>query len=177
MRAWLPAGLAVTALGLGGAVFYQAVAPVTPVAELPVALAPVAPVTLTAFVPPAEDQFAITNDRTLFDPARQPVAEPAQAGAPGDAPPALTLIGVAVGGGNAIALLKRAEGGPAISAHIGQAIDGWQLVRIESGLVVLRGGGREFTVKMRAAAGLPQPPLRRAAAPDAAGRPDGKPDN
>ena len=160
MTAVLPGGLFAAALCLGAVVVYQALAPVAAIEDPPLhdsRTGPAPPAALRAFVPPAEDQFAIINARPLFNPARQPVIEPAQTGERSLSPPDLSLVGVAIGGRNSVALFKKADGHAAISARLGQSIDGWQLVRIEPDFVILRSGVTDYTVKLRAAAGLPQP--------------------
>lgn len=174
MTALLPGGLLAAALGLGAVVAYQALAPVSAIEEPPpkdIGPGPAPPVARAAYLPPAEDQFAIINARPLFDPARQPVIEPAQIGERSLSPPDLTLVGVAIGGRNSVALLKKPDAHAAISARLGQSIDGWQLVRIAPGFVILRSGVTDYTVKLRAAAGLPQPMVNAASPPGAAERP------
>jgi hypothetical protein len=160
MTAILPAGLLATALCLGAVVAYQALAPVAAI-EAPArpdsAPGPLPPAAPPAYRPPAEEQFAIINARPLFDPARQPAMEPEASGEHSLSPPDLTLVGVAIGARNSVALLKKADARAAISARLGQTIDGWQLVRIAPDFVILRAGVTDYTVRLRQAAGLPQP--------------------
>jgi hypothetical protein len=169
----LPTSLLAVALGLGTIIVYQALTPVTPI-EDPVARAaplrtarPMPP----AYVPPTFDQFAIINARPLFDPARHPVSEPERSGTASSAPPPLSLVGVAIGAGTQVALLKRADTQASISGRLGQRIEGWQIVRILPGSVIFRAGATNYTLKMRAAAGLPQPALNNSDLPAVTERP------
>ncbi len=172
MTSYLPAGLLTVTVGLGSVLAYQALAPVAqadePVAQvIPVHTVPAEP---PPYDPPSYDQFAVINARPVFDSARQPVAEPATTGTVSSSPPALTLVGVAIGAGTSVALLRRADGQASISGRTGQWIDGWQLVRIAPGFVTFRAGVTDYTMKMRAAAGLPQPPLNNGDVPAVTGR-------
>ena len=163
MRA-LPTGLLALAGVLGVVILYQAAAPVAPVAAPPAAARPLLrDAELPDAVPPVQS-FADINARMAFDPARQPAEEPRVAGPASAAPPDIALVGVAVGARASVALLKRA-GAPAISVHAGQTVDGWQVAQIGPDFVVFRSGASDFTVRIRGAAGLPQPHL---ASPDTA---------
>ena len=167
-----PVSLVAIAVGLSAIVAYQALAPVTPI-EDPSPRA----VTLRASAPPPThmsprfEQFAIINARPLFDPARRPVSEPERSGTAGSAPPPLTLIGVAIGAGTQVALLKRTDTQASISGRLGQWIEGWQLVRILPNSVIFRAGATHYTLKIRSAAGLPQPPLNNSGQPAVTERP------
>ena len=168
MSARLPIALSAVALGLLAVVAWQTFAPVAPIADPPpdaaaARIRPVAP--LADYAPPAEDQFAVINARPMFDPARQPVAEPAQSGAAGGSPPDLSLVGVAIGPWSSVALFKKPGAPAAITGRLGDTIDGWQLVRIDRDSVIFHAGGTDYTVKLRAAAGLPLPPVKPAAPP------------
>jgi hypothetical protein len=167
-------GLLATALGLGIVVAYQAMAPVSPIAEPPpqsVALRP-APLPLPpAYVPPPPERFAIINLRPVFDPARQPVLEPEQTGPRSFTPPDLSLVGVAIASQVSIALLKKPMVRAAISVPLGQSIDGWKLVTVGPDFVVLHAGATDFTIKLRSANGLPQPRLNAVQPPPVTGQP------
>jgi hypothetical protein len=127
---------------------------------------------LPTFTPPPKEQFAVVNARAAFDPARQPIVESSSAtAASATAPPAVTLVGVVLGGSNAVALLLRANG-QTISVRTGQSVDGWQVVRIAPpGLAVFRAGATDYTVTLRAAAGLAQPPLNDSSPPPSTEKP------
>jgi hypothetical protein len=170
----VPGTLFAATLCLAGVVAWQTFAPVPDIEELPAQPAIVRPVPVSlppAYAPPPEGEFAVISARPVFDPARRPVGEPEAAGMQSLAPPDLALVGVAIGSGTSVALLKKTTGGAAISVHLGDAIDGWKLTRIEPGLVVLHAAGTDFTVKMRAAAGLPQPALNTVPPPGVTGQP------
>lgn len=169
----VPTSLLAVAIGLIVVLAYQTIAPVAPIQETaahaskPVATSLVPP----PYEPPSYEQFAIVNARPLFDSTRQPVAEPERTGTASSSPPALTLVGVAVGAGTSVALLKRTDSQASISGRPGQWIDGWQLVRIAPGFVTFRAGVTDYTLKIRAAAGLPQPPLNNGDVPAVTERP------
>ena len=167
MTARLPSALFIVVLVLAGVLAYQAVAPVAPIME-PAGI-PRPPATalarLPVFAPAPQDRFAIVNARAVFDPARRAVTEPSMAATANTAsPPQVTLVGVVSDGTTAVALLLRANG-QAVSARTGQSVDGWQITRIAPGLVAFRAGTRDYTVTVRAAAGLAQPPLNSSTPP------------
>lgn len=169
----LPMGLLVVILVLTGVLFFQVVAPVAPIAEPALSITPgaAARVALPVFTPPPQEQFAVINARAAFDPARQAVAElPPITDSPAAAAPQVTLVGVILGGSDAVALLLKADG-QTISVRPGQSVDGWQIVRIALGQVVFRAGTRDYTVTLRAAAGAAQPPLSNNAPPPATEKP------
>jgi len=174
MTSILPGSLLAAALGLGLVVAYQALAPVSPIAEpapQSIALRPVPPLLPPAYVPPPPERFAIINLRPIFDPARQPVTEPEQTGPRSFAPPDLSLVGVAIASQVSIALLKKPMVRAAISVPLGQSIDGWKLVTIGPDFVVLHAGATDFTIKLRAARGLSQPRLNAVQPPPVTGQP------
>ncbi len=156
MSARVAGTLFATALMLGAALVYQALAPVPPivVGGAEAAPRPPPPFPLPVFNPPPESEFAAINARAAFNPARTPVAEPAQSGMTSQTPPDVALVGVAIGPRKSVALLKPANGGAASSVAIGQTVQGWQLVRIDPGSVVFHANGTDYTVKLRAATGL-----------------------
>ncbi len=173
MTSLLPAGLFAASLVLGAAVVYQAAAPVAPIAEPPLPHAALAPVPLPAapaYVPPPPSRFAIINLRPIFDPARQPVMEPELSGPRSFVPPELSLVGVAIASQVSVALLKKPMVRAAISVPLGQSIDGWKLVSIGPDFVVLHAGATDFTIKLRAAHGLRQPPLNAVPPPSVTGQ-------
>jgi type II secretory pathway component PulC len=169
MNLRIPGGLFALALALAATLAYQAFAPVPPIAAAQVGPVPHAETSLTVpvFQPPPEQDFAIINRRAAFDPARQPVAEPSETADTNQPPPDVSLVGVAIGPQKSVALLKAANGGSATSAEVGQIVEGWQIVRIESGSVVFHANATDFTVTLRKATGL-APPI---AAPERTRRP------
>jgi hypothetical protein len=152
---------------------WQALAPISPIAELPTHTPSLQParMELPVYRPPLEASLAIINARPLFDPARQPVEEPAESGTQSLSPPDVTLVGVLIAAQNSLALLKEPAARAAVSLRRGESFQGWTLMRIERGFVVLKANEREFTVKLRAAAGLPQPPLNNVSSPVVTGQP------
>jgi hypothetical protein len=156
MNALVPGGLFVAAVALAATLAYQATAPIPVIAASAAKAAPIASTAvqpLPQYTPPPPDEFAVVNLRPLFSPTREPVAEASETGTTSQPPPDVTLIGVAVGLRNSVALLKSPNDPVAISAMIGQVIDGWRLVRIDANQVVFSANGSDYAVKMRAAAG------------------------
>lgn len=158
----LPTILSAVALGLGLVAVWQGVAPVAPVAEAPAAQAAsvsLPPPATARFVPPPQTQFAVINARSLFDPARGPVAEPAPAGTVSTTPPDVTLAGVAIGPASAVALLQRPNVKVATTVRVGDDVDGWKVDRIAADRVVLKSGASTVDVMLRKATGLLNPPV------------------
>lgn len=174
MTSRLTIGLAVVVMLLVGVIVYQDVAPVAPVVEPALAARPVTGTIakLPAFTPQPLEQFSVISARAPFDPARQPVPEPTVAAATANtaSPPPVTLVGVVVSESNAVALLLKANG-QTVSARVGQSVDGWQLVRVAPGRAVFRAGTTDYTVTLRAAAGLAQPPLNNSSPPPSTEKP------
>lgn len=173
MTTFVPGGLAAICLCLAGVATYQMIAPVAPPEPLPstadtrlVVLAPA-----HIYAPPPVEQFAIINARPAFDPARKPVAAPELTGASDAAPSDLSLVGVAVGANGSVALIKTPDQSAAASLLVGQSVHGWTLVRVARDSVVFRSGASSFTVRLRAAKGIAQPPLNDVPAPDVTGQP------
>ena len=177
MNLALPGSLSVLLLGLAGVLAWQALAPVEPI-EVPPALAreasESAPVQ-TSFIPPSRDEFAIVNARPLFSPTRASIGEPSETGMMHAGPPDIMLLGVMIGPARSIALLKRPQDAVATTAFVGQTIDGWRLVRIEPGRIVLHGNMADYPIPLRSAsegaARMVSPQYR----PDLAGKRIGPP--
>ncbi len=149
-------GLSAAALCLGAVLAYQILAPVPPIRVVArrTAAQPEIARPVPVYQPPPEQDFAVINMRPVFDPARQPVAESAQSGQTTLPPPDVSLVGVVIGPQKSVALLKPANTALATSAVVGQIVEGWQLVRIEAGLVVFHANATDVTVRLRAATGL-----------------------
>jgi hypothetical protein len=174
MTAFVPGSLAAICLCLAGVAACQIVAPVTS-PEAPLVAAADAKVSALepphAYAPPPEEQFAVINARPAFDPARKAVAEPDLTGASDAAPSDLSLVGVAVGANGSVALVKTPDLPAAASLRVGQSIRGWTLVQVARDFVVFRGGASRFTVRLRAAKGVVQPPLNDVPSPGVTGEP------
>lgn len=150
----LARALAAVAALLGCVVIYQAVAPIAalddpPPAAMPQRHARHAP---ERYVPPDADRYAIINQRPVFDPARRALADPAEQSAASTPPPAVTLIGIAIGPWSSVALLRKSDGTTRI-ARLGDDVDGWQLVRIARDQVIFHAGGTDYPVAMQTASG------------------------
>lgn len=158
MNLILPASLAVACLGLGGTIAYEALAPI-PAIEVasapPRVETPVSTVAQPAvfYVPPPKEDFAPVNARFAFSPTRQAVTEPSEGGATDLAPPDVTLVGVIIGPQKSVAILKTPGAALAISAAVGQMVEGWQLVRIEAGRVVLHANASDFEIRLKSSPG------------------------
>ncbi len=112
MSLTLPRILLATAFALFALLIWQALAPISRITELPAHALPLQPVRmeLPVYRPPLEASLAIINIRPLFDPARQPVEEPAESGIQSLSPPDVTLVGVVIAGQNSLALPQAACG-------------------------------------------------------------------
>ena len=151
----VPVGLTAIAAALVLVIIYQLVAPIRPIGAGTSTVAHVVAIDPgAAYQPPAPEQFDITSTRPMFDPARRPAVEPTiMPGETGAFPSDLSLVGVAIGGSNAVALLRREGERQAITARLGESVAGWQIVRIDRGLVVFRGTGGDVTLRLRTARG------------------------
>jgi len=113
----------------------------------PIALAP-ATTTGPAFTPPPPANFAELDERPIFSPERKPLQSltdfnVSEAGAPSN----ITLVGIIMGAGQQIAILKTGPG-PAQNVSVGGEIDGWQVTRIESSYIVLHQDSTGQDVKL-----------------------------
>jgi hypothetical protein len=59
---------------------------------------------------------------------------------------ALTLLGVVMGDGRAVALLKRNKGGASVRAELGDIVEGWTITQIEAQRVILSQGSRQIAL-------------------------------
>lgn len=117
-----------------------------PAPVLPAGAVPVIP----ALPPPPAGPWAEQVERPLFVPGRRPpeVAAPlAEASEPEPEAPAAAL-GVVLREGRALALLRLADG-RSLRVAVGEAPDGWEVVRITGEEVELRRGARSLTLGAR----------------------------
>lgn len=104
-----------------------------------------------AFVAPSSVSFAAIDERPVFNPLRQPIA---QTPLPGDtasatAPPVnVALIGIIVDGQNRLALIKMPGAAFASSVAVGGDIGGWQVSQITPDGIVLHSGASDYTIKL-----------------------------
>jgi hypothetical protein len=106
------------------------------------------------------DRLHDTVERPLFEKRRRPVELPPVKVAPRPEPAApvmqapaadekaLTLLGVVMGDGRAVALLKRNKGGGSVRAELGDVIEGWTITQIEAQRVVLTQGSRQIALHL-----------------------------
>jgi hypothetical protein len=83
-----------------------------------------------------EERASALLERPLFSPSRRPVASTLGA-SPDDDSSGPSLLGIASGAGRTIALIRTQTNAPPIKAQAGEAVAGWQLVSIETSMVVL----------------------------------------
>src|SRR5262249_24100509 len=98
--------------------------------------------------PPSAASFAELDERPIFSPQRKPLQsltdfDVSEAGAPSN----ITLVGIIMGAGQQIAILKTGPG-PAQNVSVGGEIDGWQVTRIESNYIVLHQDSSGQDVKL-----------------------------
>jgi general secretion pathway protein M len=121
--------------------------------------APRAPAPVPAFA--SREHFRPIVERVLFDPARRPsaaLAAPAAAAAraPGHAAGAqLTLTGVLIRPGRAMALLRLGDSPELIRLERGASFEEWQLVDVREDRITLRRGARTYELGLAAPGALP----------------------
>jgi len=134
-----------------------------------------APLPLAGPSPPP-NAFDAINDRPLFKPDRKPVTTAAETAAAPAPPPTVSLIGVIIDGQRQLAMLRVPESPLAVSASVGDEVQGWRVTAVYPDHVVLRLNTTEITVGLNAnrpgdtAAGQgPMPGPVKPATPAAAG--------
>jgi hypothetical protein len=104
----------------------------------------------------ALDQLQDTVRRPLFEKTRRATPQPRipEEVASGEAirgavdPSALTLLGVLLSEGRAIALMNRKDTGQNVRVEEGDTVDGWTVERIELQRVVLRQGDAQIALQV-----------------------------
>ena len=147
--------LGATALTLGSAWIWFAVAPMDPVGISASAKPPqeaAADTGSAKFVMPPPTAFAEIYARPVFSPLRRPTPPPAstpvvRAAPPPAPPPNMMLIGILVGNNGRVAVLRPAGAGPAVTVTEGQDVSGWLVHQILVDRVVLRGATGETEIK------------------------------
>lgn len=110
----------------------------------------------------SREHFRPIVERVLFDPARRPSAAGAAPAAaaprvPGQAAGAqLTLTGVLIRPGRAMALLRLGDSPELIRLERGASLDEWQLVDVREDRVTLRSGARTRELGLAAPGALPR---------------------
>jgi hypothetical protein len=100
---------------------------------------------------PPRTVYAAIAEHPLFDPARSPYVAPKAPEPP--AAPTLSplreysLLGIVIGKGTRIALLKPPASGKPLTATEGQAVDGWILRRITPRLLRFERGGVGYEMR------------------------------
>ena len=92
------------------------------------------------------DAFDAINARPLFKPDRKPVPTAAETAAAPAPPPTVSLIGVIIDGQRQLAVLRVPESPLAVSASVGDQVQGWRVTAIYPDRVVLRLNTTEITV-------------------------------
>jgi hypothetical protein len=135
--------------GLAGGLVYEAVAPVTAIEAPANARERQHDVrrAVPSFVPPPIAAYAVINQRPLFTATREAVVEPFDV--PGAAAPDIVLVGVMIGPGRAIALLRRQGAPQAIAVAEGQSFEGWQLAHVDAERAILSANGTDVEVRLR----------------------------
>ena len=157
---WTTAALVMLCAGLGAAVVFELtgglplapeVTAASPGAQLEWSREPV------EFEPPPQDEIEVIAARPLFSPSRRPfvVAEEEPEPTAARSLPPVTLIGVLLTEQQRTALLQAAGQGAPSWVREGNAIEGWQVERIEQSRVHLRAGDRVETVELRPDTAVP----------------------
>jgi hypothetical protein len=112
------------------------------------------------FDPPSRDQLEEIAARPLFSPSRRPfvAAEEEPPPAPPPSLPPVELIGVLMTEQQRAALVQAVGEGEANWVREGNAIQGWEVEKIESSSVQLRAGDRLEKVVLRADTAVPAKP-------------------
>jgi hypothetical protein len=101
--------------------------------------------TVERFVAPSQQEFALVDDRLVFNPSRTRVVAPSLPGTSNatSLPSDLSLVGVILDDNRKLALFKSPAAPLAVGVALGGSIDGWQVTRIEPDRVALRASGPE----------------------------------
>jgi len=100
---------------------------------------------LPRFEAPPVTAFAEVDDRSVFNPSRVRISSPTVVGAAGGTtlPSDISLVGVILDGEKKLALIKSPREPLAVGLGVGGSIEGWQVTRVETDRVALRGSGPE----------------------------------
>ena len=148
--------LLVLCIGLASIVYWQVEYPPTFPSRMAVADGPAEPDPTRT--PQAEftisplAAFSEIVDRPLFSPSRRPPQETDDSdtdAAPPPSPSRFILAGVIISAEERMVLLRRVNSTDLIRALLGQEIDGWYVVLIESDRVTLRRGDTVEIVKLQ----------------------------
>lgn len=164
------AGLIFLCALLGAGLLYQMIAPPAEIQAPRVALRPQAAGQAAAqpFIPPPIGQFSAIDERSAFDPARGPVfsmaiGDNAEAGTPSD----FALVGIIMGTGRRIAVVKTPGAASAQNLSVGDTISAWRVTRIEPDFIVVEGSdGRDVKVPLHASEHAAAPAAPQPAEPD-----------
>lgn len=96
------------------------------------------------------DQLSETLDRPLFAPARKrPPPKEMSAVAPKAQEQSYELLGVALGGGRPVAIMRKKTDGRSFRVEVGDSFGGWQVTKVEPQSVHLeRSGGASEIVRL-----------------------------
>ncbi len=126
----------------------------TPQPKIPVVAPHAIPVSLPASriaaSPPPSD-FAVVEQRLLFNPVRQ-APEPAKKKAePQAAPPpaTATLTGVILSGANRLAILRQTGSQLGTDVSVGGSLQGWTVAEIEPDHLLLRSGSFQQEIRLQ----------------------------
>lgn len=155
MRLLLPGLLLGASLVLGGAIVYEAFAPLDPVTVETPRPRRTAATTPALYTPPPVELFADIDARPLFSAQRKPLQDMTQANGAAAATSDFTLVGVITGGARAVALLRSKSTSATLSAAVGDLVNGWRVTRIDATAVTLHSAGGEFTVPLDGPANRP----------------------
>ena len=103
--------------------------------------------TMAIAIPPSE-AFADINARPMFSADRKPIPPSASAGATGETPPAITLVGVILDSQDKMALIRTPNSPFAGAFHLGSDISGWRVTEIAADRVVLSAGPLRDEVRL-----------------------------
>ncbi|MFQ5348003.1 MAG: hypothetical protein ACE5ED_09205 [Rhodothalassiaceae bacterium] len=98
------------------------------------------------FRPPPRSDFAIVVTRNLFSISRTAPPEAPAGNGPAAGSQELSLVGILLAGGKAVALLRDRAGNRTVQLAQGEAYGGWTLERLDAAHAVLRRGSESMTL-------------------------------
>jgi hypothetical protein len=146
-----PLGLIALCAVLGAGLLYQLAAPPAEIQPERVAIRtqPAVGPPGRPFVAPPFQQFSEIDERPVFSPLRQPVASPQFADSSGTgAPSDFVLVGIIMGTGRRIAVVKTPGPAPAQNVSVGGTINQWRITRIEPNYIVVQGNSGDQDIKV-----------------------------
>ena len=146
-----PAVLILLCAVLGSDIVYQLIAAPVEIQPPHVAIRPqvVPPAAAHPFIAPLIRQFSEIDERSVFNPTREPVFSAVTAGDMGAGTPSdFALVGIIMGAERRIAVVKTPGAASAQNLAVGDTINAWRVTRIEPDYIVVQGGAGDHDMKV-----------------------------